>query len=373
MNKNSSLCSLCVLCVSVVSYCRELVNHRDTENTEVAQRNQKVVMWALCLVAACETSAQTRIDYSRFSHANAKHRLECQTCHRFPSANWKAVRKESDAFPDISEFPEHQSCIACHRTQFFARERPAPRICSNCHVKASPRDTSRFPFPSLGAAFWASARGKEFVSDFRVAFPHDKHQDSGADNCATCHETHQPQGDSDQEFVTRPPKDHGDAFWLKKGTFKSLPLTHSQCFSCHNQESELAPLPQSCSSCHQPAGNSHVDFDQKLAKTIGFDDPIAMAVWRRRTAAGAFRHEVHGEIECTKCHDVKTLKPAVKSCGGAEGCHITATTDDGGILNYEMNQRKANAQFVCVKCHIVYGSRPLPASHPAAVPKPSSQ
>ena len=31
----SSLCNLCVLCVSVVS---GLVNHRDTENTEVAQR-----------------------------------------------------------------------------------------------------------------------------------------------------------------------------------------------------------------------------------------------------------------------------------------------------------------------------------------------
>jgi len=32
------LISLCNLCVSVVSYCFELVNHRDTENTEVAQR-----------------------------------------------------------------------------------------------------------------------------------------------------------------------------------------------------------------------------------------------------------------------------------------------------------------------------------------------
>jgi hypothetical protein len=36
----SSLCNLCVLCVSVVSYCCELANHRDTENAEVAQRNQ---------------------------------------------------------------------------------------------------------------------------------------------------------------------------------------------------------------------------------------------------------------------------------------------------------------------------------------------
>src|ERR1044072_518279 len=34
----NSLCNLCVLCVSVVCFCSEFINHRDTENTEVAQR-----------------------------------------------------------------------------------------------------------------------------------------------------------------------------------------------------------------------------------------------------------------------------------------------------------------------------------------------
>jgi len=34
----SSLCNLCVLCVSVVRFAANSVNHRDTENTEVAQR-----------------------------------------------------------------------------------------------------------------------------------------------------------------------------------------------------------------------------------------------------------------------------------------------------------------------------------------------
>jgi hypothetical protein len=37
-----SLCNLGVLCVSVVSFGRELVHHRDTENTEVAQRNPEL-------------------------------------------------------------------------------------------------------------------------------------------------------------------------------------------------------------------------------------------------------------------------------------------------------------------------------------------
>jgi len=36
--RTSSLCNLCVLCVSVVSFAANSVNHRDTENTEVAQR-----------------------------------------------------------------------------------------------------------------------------------------------------------------------------------------------------------------------------------------------------------------------------------------------------------------------------------------------
>jgi hypothetical protein len=35
----SSLCNLCVLCVSVVNEFRAKTHHRDTENTEVAQRN----------------------------------------------------------------------------------------------------------------------------------------------------------------------------------------------------------------------------------------------------------------------------------------------------------------------------------------------
>jgi hypothetical protein len=232
----------------------------------------------------------------------------------------------------------------------------------------------------LGEAFLTTVKGREFVSDFTVFFPHDKHELTEADSCNACHQTRQPQADSDQEFVTPPPKNHGDSFWLKKGTFKTFPLTHSNCFSCHNQESELAPLPQSCNSCHHPARtNQPVDFDRKVAQAIGFDDPVAMASWRRRSSAGAFRHEVHAETECTKCHVAmrktadEVAKVPVRSCGGADGCHVTATTDDGGVLNYELDQKKADAKFVCVKCHIVFGSRPAPTSHLAAVQKSSSQ
>ena len=356
---------------------------------------------------------QPRIDYSRFSHTTAKHRLACNSCHLFPSKNWKEVRKSNEAFPDVTEYPEHQACLDCHRPQFFARERPVPKICYNCHFNATPVETSRYPFPSLGQKFLSSAKAADFVSDFQVYFPHDKHldvisknlnprtdragvfvrvsfdhrfspsQDSEPKSCSVCHKTYQPQEKSDDEFVSKPPKDLGDSFWLKKGTFKSRPLTHADCFSCHNQESELAPLPQNCDACHRlpEKEQATADFDSQLASKMGTDDWWIRTAWSNRLASGTFRHEVHSEQACTKCHNVTgmntldggTPKVGITSCGGGDGCHVAATADDGGILNYEVDQRKSNNQFNCVKCHLVFGTRPVPKSHVEAIAKAGSK
>jgi hypothetical protein len=324
-----------------------------------------------CVVAPAQRAP--RIDYSRFSHRTEQHRAACSSCHVFPSKNWKQARKSDDAFADVTEFPEHKACLDCHRQQFFARERPVPRICLNCHVKATPNDTARFPFPSLGESFLSTVKGREFVSDFRVAFPHEKHSDS---DCGDCHKTHQPQDKSDDEFVTKPPKDIGDRFWLKKGTFKTRPLTHAGCFTCHNQESELAPLPPNCDACHKvPALLTRTaDFDSKLATAIGIQDWWTTTAWRKRTASGTFRHETHPDVPCTQCHQAVTTnapdrRVPVKSCGGADGCHVTATADDGGILNYEIDERNKNATFACTKCHLMFGTKPVPQSHLNAIPK----
>jgi hypothetical protein len=63
-----------------------------------------------------------------------------------------------------------------------------------------------------------------------------------------------------------------------------------------------------------------------------------------------------------------TLKVPIRSCGGAEGCHATATTDEGGALNFEIDQRKKDPKFVCTKCHITFGRDALPGDHPKAIP-----
>jgi hypothetical protein len=48
-------------------------------------------------------------------------------------------------------------------------------------------------------------------------------------------------------------------------------------------------------------------------------------------------------------------------------CHATATAADGGALNIEMDARKANAKFQCTKCHVVFGTKPVPESHRKAI------
>jgi hypothetical protein len=283
-------------------------------------------------------------------------------------------------------------------------------ICSNCHIAVRPKDTARFIFPSLGHVNDPARPRRDFVTEFAVNFPHQTHMDviggnfrpssergvrfvhagfqkkpaeeSDPKNCVICHQTHQPQGDSPEEYVTKPPKGIGDAFWLKKGTFKSIPVSHAPCSSCHNTEAGIEPSPAKCDVCHKllPVQAAAVDFDPKLVVNMGITDRTILARWQRRESSGTFPHEggMHPTLSCTTCHNIptmntaeaKTLKVAVKSCGGAEGCHITATADDGGALNFEIDQRKAKADFQCTKCHLVFGSQPLPANHVEAIPKP---
>ena len=359
---------------------------------------------------AQQQAAKPRVDYARFSHRThvEQQKLGCASCHKFPSKNWKEVRKGDDAFPDVTDFPEHKACLECHRTQFFARERPAPTICSNCHVAVTPRNTVRYPFPSLGEAFLASKQGQNFVSEFKVAFPHDKHvdvvgwlrsrrpdstlahhasfikvQDAKSKSCVVCHQTYQPQGKSADEFVTkRPAKLAEAAFWLKKGAFKTTPVSHAACSTCHSKDSGVAPDPGDCATCHKLSAATPPplrDFDPQLAQTMGITDWLMLRKWSRRSA-GRYQHdyEVHRELSCVDCHnptvmntlDEKTFV-TVKSCAGEGGCHIESNLD--GALNYEIDQRRKNPNFQCVKCHIMIGKNPVPQNHLDAIPKPASK
>jgi hypothetical protein len=121
------------------------------------------------------------------------------------------------------------------------------------------------------------------------------------------------------------------------------------------------------------------DFDAKLAAAMGISDWLLLRQWSKRSA-GRFRHEydVHNELGCVSCHNpaaMNTLEEktlvTVKSCGGSGGCHIETNID--GILNYEIEQKRAKPGFQCVKCHIILGKNPVPQNHLEAIPKPAAK
>ncbi len=334
--------------------------------------------------------------YSEFAHSTKAHRLECGTCHKFPTSNWNKVRPEKDAFPDQTDYPHHESCLTCHRQQFFKGAQPA--ICSICHTNPGPRDSSRHPFPNPREIFDLSPKGKAATSDFVVAFPHDKHieivsgHSNGAgpfinaaftsrrrlaaeESCSVCHKTANPLGNSKDEYLTPPPAKLGEAFWLKKGTFKTAPIGHTTCFACHSADTGILPAPQTCSACHTlKPPMPPADFDAKLAATMAIPDKVTRDTWARRESAGTFPHEhfAHADLSCSTCHNVLTIKtedPTTRkvSISSCATCHVTPTSDDGGALNYEMDARKKSAAFQCTKCHITFGKLPIPDSHVKAL------
>ncbi len=351
-----------------------------------------------------ETKRSTVSDYSKFSHSVPQHKRQCSACHVFPSKNWESVRNPDEAIPDITDYPKHNSCLNCHRRQFFSGPRPV--ICRTCHTNPSPRNSSRHPFPNPRELFDASEKGKRSFSRFDIYFPHEMHVAMMGENsnpilekehlrsghgfitraglrspiqsetCATCHQTYLPLEDGGEEYVTKPPDSLGDGFWLKTGTFKSSPINHLQCFTCHSADSGLSPAPSDCGTCHKlkEANGPKTDFDPELAKLMGITDKIMLTSWRKRNSAARFRHEwfSHVELDCATCHttsDIDTVNSAVKTVrvSSCSGCHLTATSEEGGNLNIEIDSRKSDPKFQCVKCHLAYSGLPIPESHFKAI------
>jgi hypothetical protein len=368
-------------------------------------------------------------DYSKFTHDIPQHQKGCDTCHASPSENWQQARAKDAAYPDVTDYPEHASCIDCHRRQFFSGARPA--ICAVCHTVVSPRSGERFPFENPADAFLKSPKASR-RTEFSINFPHDRHQDVMArlstpfataggfafvrasfepqaqttpqaqtppqaqttpiDNCSLCHKTYEPEGDSPDEYVTKPAAElpendlHIPAFWLKKGMLKTTPSSHASCFNCHYQDGGEKPYSSDCAGCHQlspkvpralrgaaPAPNTPPrDADLSNPSLKGITDPDVLADFAQRRVA-RFKHEVHDhmtKVGCTSCHvtitsaskiNADTLYVPIQTCAP---CH-TGTKAPKNIVFQEVEQRKKpeGANYACSKCHINYGKQPTPKSH----------
>ena len=354
-------------------------------------------------------AARQRVDYSDFSHRTPQHQQRsCASCHQTPSANWARVRAREAAFPDITDYPAHASCLDCHRRQFYSGARPV--ICSVCHTVVSPRADARHPFQNPSELF-ARSKKRKGPSDFAVNFPHDRHQDVMArarpgepggvgflragfarqeaakevDSCAICHQTFRPQGASTEEYLVAPPAELPEndlrvpAFWMKKGMLKTTPSSHAACFNCHWQEGGERPFSNECGRCHTlaPAASAALrkpaDADPAHPSVKALGDADALEHWTGRSVA-RFKHEQgnHESVGCTSCHVTitsqsrlgpDTLDVPIQTCASSN-CH-GATRPPKNIIFREVEQRRKpeGASFQCAKCHLNYGREPTPKSH----------
>jgi hypothetical protein len=315
-----------------------------------------------------ESSAQKR---DRFSHSTAAHKKkDCGSCHTNPTKNWATAR----GYPDVSDFPSHIACFACHRKDIFSGNQPV--FCGSCHVNPGPRGVARFPFP-------VRSRSHEFST----IFPHNVHQDIIAstdnrkdvavahflnasftrkpddkpqfNNCAICHQTRTEL----PKFTARTPKTSlqplanlaADSFLPTARFFKDMPLTHASCFTCHYQG--IKPAGTNCAGCHKlTAPYSESAVVQRYS--LKFD----------HSEVNDKREMVHTR-DCMTCHvriaqnaDLKTLIDADVPFMACASCH-------GDDLVKELTVRaenKANNQppFQCNYCHSsAIGRFDTPISH----------
>jgi hypothetical protein len=358
--------------------------------------NRHFILSLIMILGAVTASAQTRrlkpapkpstqaprgsaAKYSAFLHSSEKHRaLACNACHKVPT-EWTAKRD----FPDVADFPNHDTCVRCHRQQFFTRQSlvgTGPAICTVCHVRAAPRENARFVFGKPNRA--AQAAKSKDQRQFTIEFPHDKHQNviastrpsRGSDravsfirasffpptshdqknpdynNCSICHQRN-------DALMLAPLSGQSDPAAAQANKFfKTMPQAHDSCFNCHWKNQK--PSGDDCAGCHKPAETF-----------VGLSAP--------KRISAMFSHEGgKGEHvnECTTCHinitrasTLRGMTPDVP-IAACVTCHKdNKKTTYPKITSIEDELAQFKKTSSCTYCHQVdVGKKSPPVSHEAA-------
>lgn len=351
-----------------------------------------------------QTSGRGGRNYSRFRHEDHRApvaKLNCDDCHAITSAATPDAITAAN-HPNIKGYPYHDSCVRCHRAEFF--KGVTPPICNVCHTRSSPRLTARDmdPFPKEGE--------RAVAREFPGYFPHALHQSviarwretenndsifapvvfkpladtpqQAVDNCATCHVTDSRApteitvGGTEGKFKPGAP-----------GTFKTSPTGHASCFNCHWQSQK--PTKDDCAGCHL----SQSDYTKAkraasfAAALPGVLSPNAVqwfktwpTEWPKRLSI-KFRHESGShDIGCTTCHinitqmerlNIPKADVPIATCAI---CHIKSNlkndkTGEGvdETIYSEMSAEAKDADnktHTCVGCHTtLIGRERPPCSH----------
>lgn len=317
--------------------------------------------WLLMSVTAQKKSR------NEFFHSTAAHKkIDCASCHKNPSGNWE----KASGFPDVADYPGHASCVGCHRSDFFAGNRPA--ICTICHTNPSPSNGTRFAFP-------VRSRSTEFTT----IFPHDVHQDIIArndrpdgtvpahfvnasfqstilpedppptfNNCAICHQT----TSALPKYANRTTlRGQGlavaatETFTPGAGFFKNTPAGHASCFTCHYQGQK--PIRTDCAGCHSLVA-PYSDSSVIKRYSLKFDH----------------QSPNHVNKDCTICHVRITQNADLATMKDADVPFMTCASCHAKELKLETDKRASStgtpAVFQCAYCHSPeVGRFEIPPSH----------
>lgn len=357
-------------------------------------------------------------NYARFKHEDHRQpvaKLNCADCHTIRSPAAPDLVSAATK-PEVDGYPYHDSCVRCHRQQFFKGASPA--ICTVCHTRATPRLTARdmHSFPKQNE----SAIAREFPG----YFPHSLHQSviarkgnappagntaerrefvrasfktldeppaKASDNCATCHLT-------DERAPVAMTAGAAEATFKPeaKGTFKTVPAGHAACFNCHWQSQQ--PLKDDCAGCH--LSQSEYTKKKRAASTEaalpGMLSPKAIewfkdwpSAWPKRLSL-KFRHETaNHDIGCTTCHinlvqmETLNIPKADVPIATCAICHVRNNSPvlrkEGETVTFflEMTAEasdKENKTNTCTGCHTAQiGRERPPCSHYLVLGQPCQQ
>ncbi len=361
-----------------------------------------------------QTARRAVRPYNEYRHDIPAHINNCANCHTTNSLRNVAARDLINRLA-VNEFPDHDACISCHRTQFFTGARP--QICTVCHTVVSPRSGARFEFPKSNG-------------EFSTVFPHDVHQyvlakiepahkqiiaqphfvnasfiaqDERPEarinklnrTCAACHtadlnrehdapagwielektddkETQLPNGtivlpDGTKRLTngTTIAPDGKATEVLTLGTFQLSPAgdgAHATCFACHYQAQK--PIATDCAGCHGLQNRRSIIKNANLTSNASRQSNtragklnIAVAHtndvrWTRRISA-KFRHEDgnHNGISCTSCHTNILASDQLATIAARVPFATCAGCHVKQIRN-EFAAVKKDVTYNCAYCHI---------------------
>ncbi len=279
--------------------------------------------------------------HDKHTQVAAELKKDCTACHPVDketgALSLKYQRMEDTGKQAVQDI-YHTQCIACHKDNPRAGERPGPVTCGECHVEDKAVENIRQPI----------------VLDASLHYRHTKARDNKCEDC------HHEYDDKTKKLFYAKGREGACLYCHKKRSEENRmaypQAAHMACVGCHRelslQDKDAGPL--ACSGCHDPKQQSliaRVDDVPRLER--GQPDETIVNVFRRSDTPESitpatvvpFDHKSHEGFtgQCRTCHHA-----AMAPCAD---CHTVEGHQDGERVKLAQAMHQRDAAMSCVGCH----------------------